>query len=67
MANRILWAFIVNDFLFLITGGLILAFALISESDITSVQNADNVKQDLLIAECPLAGMCDTEHHAAQY
>lgn len=56
MANRILWTFIVNDVLFLLTGGIILSFALISENDITSPQTAQNIKQDLLLAACPLKG-----------
>lgn len=57
MPDKILWNFIVVDFLFLLTGGLILGSALLSEDAIVSTQTAGNAARDLLLAECPLTGV----------
>lgn len=57
--RNILAAFIAIDFVFLLTGGMILAFAIVSEQDIAPGQqlDANNTARDILLSRCPLAGL----------
>jgi hypothetical protein len=54
--NRILTVFVVTEFLFLLTGGLLVAFALISEGEMTATPTLENVAKELFLLECPLKG-----------
>jgi hypothetical protein len=56
MTDKILWTFIISDFLFLVTGGLLIGFALVTQSQISLTPNVTNVATNLLLAQCPLTG-----------
>lgn len=53
--NRILWTYIAADLLFVISGGLILIFALTTKVGSKEVHTISNVAKDLLLDTCPLS------------
>ena len=57
MRDKILLTYIITDLLFVASGGLLIIFALVTKSEITSTPTLDNVARDLLFNICPLNGM----------
>jgi hypothetical protein len=49
--------YVMMDLLFAACGGLLLIFALVTQSQITQTPTIDNVATDLLLDMCPLTGM----------
>ena len=49
--------YVMMDLLFAVGGGLLLIFALTTQSKITQTPTIDNVATDLLLDMCPLTGM----------
>jgi len=60
MVNKILVTFILADFLFLITGGLLIGFALVTQNEIASTPTKANVARNLILDVCPLKGRKST-------
>jgi hypothetical protein len=57
MANdRILLTYVAADLLFVISGGLLIIFALTTKVEAREVPTLDNVARDLLLDTCPLNG-----------
>lgn len=56
LGNKLLIVYGVADMAFLLSGGLILGFALMSKHLMSSTPTIGNVAQDLLLGECPLNG-----------
>ncbi|KAF2136621.1 uncharacterized protein K452DRAFT_292222 [Aplosporella prunicola CBS 121167] len=54
MPNKILVSFLASDVLFLLTGGLLIGFALMSEKDLRANPDMDSVAQHLLLKRTPL-------------
>lgn len=54
MANKVLLTFLGADVIFLLTGGLLIGFALISESAMRSTPTTGNVASHVLLNQCPL-------------
>ncbi|TVY17091.1 hypothetical protein LARI1_G005181 [Lachnellula arida] len=52
--DNILLSYILVDILFVLSGGLLIGFALITESEATSVPTINTVARDLLLLRCPL-------------
>ncbi|TVY57059.1 hypothetical protein LCER1_G003114 [Lachnellula cervina] len=52
--DNILLSYIVVDILFVLSGGLLIGFALITESEAESVPTVNTVARDLLLLRCPL-------------
>jgi len=57
MTNKILLTYIGADLLFLISGGLLIIFALTTEAQNSSNPTVKTVANDLLLQTCPLNGM----------
>jgi hypothetical protein len=55
--NKLMLVYLLVNFLFLGCGGLLLAFALISEQHEKTGLTVDNVAVNLLLTECPLTGI----------
>jgi hypothetical protein len=58
MRDNILLTYVFVDILFVITGGLLIIFALTTESEISQTPTVATVARDLLLAQCPLTGRC---------
>jgi hypothetical protein len=56
MNDKILLTYMGIDVLFVITGGLLIIFALTTKNNLSQTLTADNVATDLLLAMCPLNG-----------
>lgn len=56
MRDNILTAYVLIDLLFVAAGGLLIIFALVTKSEITSAPTLDNVARDLFFNMCPLNG-----------
>ncbi|TAQ88954.1 hypothetical protein B7494_g2729 [Chlorociboria aeruginascens] len=56
MKDGILWSYIVVNFLFVASGGLLIAFALTTKSENAQQQTVKTVARDLLLMRCPLNG-----------
>jgi hypothetical protein len=54
--DNILLTYITVDLLFVISGGLLIIFALMTEGEAKSVPTLDTVARDLLLFRCPLNG-----------
>lgn len=54
--NKLMITFLAADFFFLICGGLLLGFSLISEQQERGTKTIANVAYDILLNECPLTG-----------
>ncbi|KAF2839838.1 hypothetical protein M501DRAFT_932599 [Patellaria atrata CBS 101060] len=54
MVEKLTLVFLSMDFIFAATGGLILAFALMSETEMRAAPSTDTVAQHLLLSQCPL-------------
>lgn len=52
--------YIIVDLLFAVCGGILLIFALVTQSEITQTPTIDNVATDLLLNMCPLTGRQST-------
>jgi hypothetical protein len=52
--NKLMLTYVVVDFIFLATGGIMLGFALISETSSNDIPTIDNVANHLLLSQCPL-------------
>jgi len=52
--NKLMWAFVVADFVFVASGATMLGFVLISESSSNEIPTIDNVANHLLLKSCPL-------------
>lgn len=57
MRDKILATYVVMDILFIITGGLLILFALTTKAEIAETLTLDNVARDLILTACPLNGM----------
>lgn len=57
MLDKILITFIASDFLFLLTGALLIGFSLITRNDVTQATTLSNVTTNLLLDPLPLTGM----------
>lgn len=55
--NKLMIIFLVVNIIYLLSGGLILAFALLSKRQLHSSPTKSNVAQTLLLGQCPLTGM----------
>lgn len=57
MANdRILLTYVAADLLFVVTGVLLLVFALDTKVEANEVPTLSNIARDLLLDTCPLSG-----------
>jgi hypothetical protein len=56
MRDNILTTYVIVDLLFVVCGGLMLTFALITKSEINQTPTLSNVATDLLLSMCPLTG-----------
>jgi hypothetical protein len=56
MQDKILATYVLMDLLFVVCGGLLLIFALVTKSELTQTPTIQNVATDLLLNECPLTG-----------
>jgi len=54
MINKLMLTFLGVEFLFLISGGLLLGFCLVSEQQERGVKTVSNVAYDILLFQCPL-------------
>ncbi|KAH8800054.1 tetraspanin [Hyaloscypha sp. PMI_1271] len=54
MQDKILATYVLMDLLFVVCGGLLLIFALVTKSELTQTPTIQNVATDLLLNECPL-------------
>jgi hypothetical protein len=54
--DKILLTYILMDLLFVIAGGLLIIFALITENEITVAPTISTVARNLLLMRCPLTG-----------
>jgi hypothetical protein len=54
--DKILFTFILSDFLFLLTGALLIGFSVITQNEVTETPTLSNVTTNLLLAQCPLTG-----------
>ncbi|KAJ9635460.1 hypothetical protein H2201_003122 [Coniosporium apollinis] len=54
MPNKLMLLFLAANFLFITSGGLILAFALVSEREKRAPPTITNVAQRILLGQCPL-------------
>lgn len=54
--NKLMLAYLGVDFLFLMCGGVLLGFSLVSEQQERATPTVSNVPYTLLLAECPLEG-----------
>lgn len=54
--DKILVTFIVSDFLFLLTGALLISFSLISQKEVAQEPTLGNVTINLLLDSAPLTG-----------
>jgi len=54
MRDNILMTYIIMDLLFVGAGGLLIIFALVVKSEVTSTPTLDNVARDLFFNMCPL-------------
>jgi hypothetical protein len=55
--NKLMITFLSVEFLFLVSGGLLLGFCLVGEQQERGVKTVANVAYDLLLFQCPLTGM----------
>ncbi|KAF4635792.1 hypothetical protein G7Y89_g2310 [Cudoniella acicularis] len=53
--DNILLTYVLVDLLFVVTGGLLLIFALTTQSEVTQTPTANNVARNLLLNMCPLS------------
>jgi hypothetical protein len=56
MQDKILATYVLMDLLFVVCGGLLLIFALVTKSELTQTPTIQNVATDLLLNVCPLTG-----------
>jgi hypothetical protein len=56
MQDKILATYVLMDLLFVVCGGLLLIFALVTKSELTQTPTIQNVATDLLLSVCPLTG-----------
>jgi hypothetical protein len=56
MTNKLMISYFGIDFIFALTGALLLGFSLTSEQGMRSSPTTDNVAKDLLLDQCPLTG-----------
>ena len=56
MRDNILMTYMFMDALFVISGGLLIVFALVTKAEIAGTPTADNAARDLLFDMCPLNG-----------
>jgi hypothetical protein len=54
MKDNVLVTYIIVDLLFVVCGGLMLTFALVTKSEINQTSTIQNVATDLLLSMCPL-------------
>ncbi len=54
--DNILLTYMFMDALFVISGGLLIIFSLVTKAEIAGTPTADNVARDLLFDMCPLNG-----------
>lgn len=54
--DNVLLAFVIMDILFVVSGGLLLVFALMMENDEKSTPTITTVATNLLLLQCPLQG-----------
>lgn len=54
--NKLMLTYLGVEFLFLMCGGVLLGFSLVSEQQERATPTVSNVPYMLLLAECPLAG-----------
>jgi hypothetical protein len=57
MVDRVLLTFIFSDFLFLLTGGLLIGFSVFTQNQSSQAPTLNNVTTNLLLDRCPLTGM----------
>lgn len=57
MVNKIIVTFIGTNFLFLVGGALLVAFAVVSKNDMKQTTTISNVANNLLLSRCPTTGM----------
>jgi hypothetical protein len=57
MMNKLMLTYLGVEFLFLISGGLLLGFSLVSEQQERGTKTVSNVAYDILLGQCPLTGM----------
>jgi hypothetical protein len=55
--NKLMLTYLAVEFLFLISGGLLLGFSLVSEQQERGTKTVSNVAYDILLSQCPLTGM----------
>lgn len=56
MVNKILLVFLVQDFLFLASGGLLIGVVFITKAAMASAPTMDNVAANMLLMQTPLSG-----------
>jgi len=54
MVDKILFTFILSEFLFLLTGALLIGFSVVSQNEATQPPTLSNVTTNLLLDRCPL-------------
>ena len=61
MPTKLMMIFVGLDFVFAGCGGLLLGFSLTSEQRMRDTPTIDNVMQNLLLGQCPLTGMTNSD------
>lgn len=61
MRDNILVSYIAIDILFVVGGGLLLVFALMTKAELDTTPTLDNVARDLLFDMCPLNGQYSSQ------
>ena len=57
MVNKILLVFLLQDFLFLASGGLLIGVVFITKAAVASDPTVNNVAANMLLMQTPLTGM----------
>jgi hypothetical protein len=57
MVDKILFTFILSEFLFLLTGALLIGFSVVSQNEAAQPPTLSNVTTNLLLDRCPLTGV----------
>jgi len=66
MVDKILVTFVLSDFLFLLTGALLIGFSVISQNDAAQTPTLSNVTTNLLLGRLPLTGVFSPLHRHAR-
>ncbi len=57
MVDKIFLTFVLSDFLFLLTGGLLIGFSMIAQNETSQTPTLDNITTNLVLGQCPMTGM----------